>query len=202
MDTHRTAPPEAASQEARHPGWLILAVVLLLIAYVPIGYLAPIFGLQFGWELVTERKSLWHQVWGAWLMVGTVIGNLQIVFCLISPSRPSLLWQNPFLKTAATLGQLSWGFLGFAFLPWYPWVIGSAILFTCTPGRFRWPNTTETWTQDWRHHRLLFPQPHGPTLGENVEERSHPLPRLASQAATPVSTGREPPGSAAPPRGG
>lgn len=172
MDTHRTPPPEAPSDQTRHPGWLALAVMLLLLAYVPWGYLAPVFGLQFGWELVTERKSVWHQVFGAWLMVGTVLGNLQILFCLISPSNPSLIWQNPVLKTTATLGQLSWAFLGFTFLPWYPWVIGSAILFTFTPGRFRWPNTTETWTQDWREHRLLL-----------------------SRTAAPAGTGTEPPGS-------
>jgi hypothetical protein len=196
MDTPQpAASPEARPQEATHPGWLVLAILLLLLAYIPIGYLAPVFGLQFGWELVSERKSLLHQFWGAWLMVATVLGNVQIVFCLVSPHKPSMWWQNPFLKTAATLGQLSWVIFGISFLPWFPWVIGSGILFTVTPGRFAWPNATETWTQDWRQHRLLPPRNLGTSPGHARKDALHPLAQATFPTAPPAGTGAQPEGS-------
>jgi len=158
-------PSTANAAEAVHVGWLVLAIVLLLVAYLPFGFLAPLFGLQYAWELVSEKKSLVHTLWGAWLVIATLVGNLQIFACLASPHRPSIWLQNQYWKSVATFGQLSWVFFGIYFLPWFPWVIGSALLFTITPCKFRWPAHTETWTQDWRRHRLLQPQsPGGPDV--------------------------------------
>lgn len=111
---------------------MTLAILLLLAAYVPFGPIVAYASVLMAWSEISIAKPFESIVW-VLLICGTILGNIQVVFCSISASRYHLYFQNPAIKFAATIGQLSWMLFGYEFYAWYCWVIGSAILFSITP---------------------------------------------------------------------
>lgn len=135
--------------------WLMLSMVLLLIAYIPIGFLAPLAGISIGWQSLTTASNVFLRIWGAWLIVATVTGNVQVLLSLLSAADDNQIFQNSKLKTVATLGQLSWVYPGYMFYPWYFWVVGTAILFTITPNPALFRTNASAPRRPWSESKLL-----------------------------------------------
>jgi RimJ/RimL family protein N-acetyltransferase len=108
-------------------------LVLLLVAYVPYGPLLAYLGFDSArLELMTSPVS--HQACSAVLLAGVILGNLQIVLCLVAVGRRHSLLQNPVVKIVAALGQLAWVYpFGYRMYPWYFWCLGSILLYLYTP---------------------------------------------------------------------
>lgn len=119
-----------------HNAWLVIALILLGIAYIPTGITIPFLVVPSLFIDLFSEGSIISKLWDFWLMIGAILGNLQVFACLFSLEKPHRVLQNPTAKLFATLGQLSWVYpMGYMFYCWYFWVIGTAVLFTITPNR-------------------------------------------------------------------
>ena len=119
---------------------ILYSMALLVAAYIPYGAFAVYNGLAWPIHNLLEPKSFYSALWYSLLFVATIIGNAQIICCIVFVSRRNLLFQNPLIKLIAILVQIAWGWeLGATFYFWYLWVIGSAILYAFTPNlNFSW----------------------------------------------------------------
>lgn len=123
-------------EEMKNNNYVRLAILLLLIAYIPKG---P--------SLLYSALGLWNNkfyaevigvplLWANWLFATSILANLQIIASLVFINKECIISQNKYLKSIALIGQLSWIYpLGWEIYPWYFWVIGSALLFHCTQSR-------------------------------------------------------------------
>lgn len=116
--------------------WLVIALILLGIAYIPTGITIPFLVVPSLFIDLFKDGAIISKLWDFWLMIGAILGNLQVFACLFSLEKPHRILQNPTAKLIATLGQLSWVYpMGYLYYGWYFWVIGTAVLFTITPNR-------------------------------------------------------------------
>ena len=147
-------PQISLHRQFRH--FLGIAIVLLAIAYIPLGWWAAGVGVRVGWDMAVRHRNIWELLLGVWWVAAAIVGNLQILLCLASPLRENRFLQNPVLKIAAIVGQLSWLPVAFLFYSWYFWFFGSIVLFTITPRSGLLPNGNPyAARQDWKDSRIL-----------------------------------------------
>ncbi|MBK8801649.1 MAG: hypothetical protein IPN71_06225 [Fibrobacteres bacterium] len=125
---------------------LVVAVIGLLVAYIPygVGIVASFFAgawLALLPIFTTSPFDARSVVVPFWMIVVALTGNLQIVFSLIAFRRKSIWLQNPIAKVGTLVAQLYWCYPGVILYFWYAWVASSALLFMITPlEHFSWEN--------------------------------------------------------------
>jgi hypothetical protein len=119
---------------ARH-GLIGVALVGLLVAYIPQGPLLMYWGFEVSWGVLTMNVDWLSNLYYFLLLIATVLGNVAIVCCLAS-----MIWRLYWLpmrtiKIVGIISQLLWAPLGYEIYPWYFWVGSSALLFALIPSK-------------------------------------------------------------------
>lgn len=112
-----------------------LAIASLILSYVFTGWVALAYAIGYSQDLIDTAGSSWERLMWIWFFFTTILTTIQLLAIPFFLAKEHCLFQNPLIKGFVLLSQLSWGFLGYRFPPWYVWVASSAILFFLTPDR-------------------------------------------------------------------